>query len=63
MSNSEQSACPASGYTTFMSDAPIRILAVDVEAGGLFVTFSDGTSAGFVIEELLDLRPYREPLS
>jgi hypothetical protein len=28
---------------------------------GLVVTFSDGTSSGFVVEELLRLRPKREP--
>jgi len=27
---------------------------------GLLVTFSDGTIAGFVVEELLHLRPHRE---
>ena len=29
-------------------------------AEGLLVTFSDGTIAGYVVEELLELRPYRE---
>jgi len=29
---------------------------------GLIVTFSDGTTAAFIVEELLDLRPYREPV-
>ncbi len=27
---------------------------------GLIVTFSDGTTAGYVVEELLELRPCRE---
>ena len=27
---------------------------------GLIVTFSDGTTAGYVVEELLALRPIRE---
>jgi hypothetical protein len=27
---------------------------------GLIVTFSDGTVAGYVVEELLELRPCRE---
>jgi hypothetical protein len=27
---------------------------------GLMVTFSDGTAAGYVVEELLMLRPFRE---
>ena len=29
---------------------------------GIIVTFSDGTTAGYVVEELLMLRPVREPL-
>ena len=28
---------------------------------GMIVTFSDGTSSGYVVEEVLELRPYREP--
>jgi hypothetical protein len=41
---------------------PIRILNVELEdEDGLIVTFSDGTTAGFVTEELLELRPFREP--
>jgi hypothetical protein len=40
----------------------IRILTVELEdEDGLVVTFSDGTTAGYVIEELLELRPFREP--
>jgi hypothetical protein len=27
---------------------------------GIIVTFSDGTYGAYVVEELLDLRPYRE---
>ena len=27
---------------------------------GVIVTFSDGTTRGYVVEELLDLRPIRE---
>jgi hypothetical protein len=39
----------------------IRILTVELEDGdGLMVTFSDGTTAGYVTEELLELRPFRE---
>jgi hypothetical protein len=30
---------------------------------GLIVTFSDGTTAGYVTVELLELRPFREPTS
>jgi len=40
----------------------IRILAAEVDGeDGVFVTFSDGTGAGYVVEELLSLRPIREP--
>ena len=38
---------------------PIRILNVEREdEDGLIVTFSDGTTAGYVTEELLELRPF-----
>ncbi len=38
-----------------------HILKVEKDApDGLIVTFSDGTTAGFVVEELLNLRPIRE---
>jgi hypothetical protein len=30
---------------------------------GLIVTFSDGTTAGYVVEELLALRPIREAVA
>jgi hypothetical protein len=40
----------------------IRILTVERDGeDGLIVTFSDDTTAGYVTEELLDLRPFREP--
>ncbi len=40
---------------------PTRILSAQRDDGdGLIVTFSDGTTAGYVAEELLELRPYRE---
>jgi hypothetical protein len=40
---------------------PIRILTVEKDDGdGLITTFSDGTTAGYVAEELLELRPKRE---
>ncbi len=32
------------------------------ESYGLVVTFSDGTQANYVVEELLRLRPYRAPI-
>ncbi len=43
-------------------DGTIQILSVEQDGNdGLIVSFSDGTTAGYVVEELLDLRPYREP--
>jgi hypothetical protein len=40
---------------------PIKILTVEIEDDGVIVKFSDGTVAGYVVEELMDLRPHREP--
>lgn len=41
--------------------AEIQLLAVELDGqDGLVVTFSDGTTGGYVIEELLELRPIRE---
>jgi hypothetical protein len=38
-----------------------HILKVEKDShDGLIVTFSDGTTAGYVVEELLSLRPHRE---
>ena len=38
-----------------------RILKVERDGeDGLIVTFSDGTKAGYVVEELIRLRPHRE---
>ena len=43
---------------------PIQILTAERDGeDGLLVTFSDGTTAGYVTEELLELRPFREPLT
>jgi hypothetical protein len=40
---------------------PIQILTVEKDDGdGLITSFSDGTTAGYVAEELLELRPKRE---
>jgi hypothetical protein len=40
---------------------PIRVLTVEKDDGdGLITTFTDGTTAGYVAEELLELRPQRE---
>lgn len=39
-----------------------HILRVEKDShDGVIVTFSDGTAAGYVVEELLSLRPLREP--
>jgi hypothetical protein len=39
----------------------IKILNVEKDGeDGLIVTFSDGTIGGYVVEELLQLRPIRE---
>ena len=43
-------------------DENIKILSVKQDGGdGLIVTFSDGTVGAYVVEELLELRPHREP--
>jgi hypothetical protein len=43
---------------------PIQILTAERDGeDGLLVTFSDGTIAGYVAEELLELRPFREPVN
>lgn len=45
-------------------DNAIRILAVECDGeDGVIVTFSDGTMTGYVPEELLELRPCREPIT
>jgi hypothetical protein len=45
-------------------DSLIRIQAVEPEGDdGLIVTFSDGTTTAYVTEELLALRPHREPIN
>ena len=39
----------------------IRMLAIELDGNdGLIVTFSDGTTGAYVVEELLELRPYRD---
>ena len=58
--NIEQS--PARKWDTFSTmsgDTHIDKVETDGE-DGLLVTFSDGTTCGYVVEELLDLRPIRE---
>jgi hypothetical protein len=40
---------------------PISILTAEHDGDdGLIVTFSDGTTGAYVVEELLELRPIRE---
>jgi hypothetical protein len=44
-------------------DKNLQILKAEVDGpDGVIVAFSDGTIAGFVLEELLALRPLREPI-
>jgi hypothetical protein len=44
------------------NDIQIQILTVERDdPDGLIVTFSDGTSGAYLVEELLELRPHREP--
>jgi hypothetical protein len=42
-------------------DTTTRILKIEMDSDdGFIVTFSDKTTAGYVVEELLELRPVRE---
>jgi hypothetical protein len=42
-------------------DETIRILTTEFDGDdGLIVTFSDGTTGAYVVEELLELRPFRD---
>lgn len=46
-----------------MIEPIIGILAVERDGDdGVIATFSDGTTAGYLAEELLELRPHREPI-
>jgi hypothetical protein len=58
--NIEQTRDRTRPRLSFMSDFPSIIAATRDGDDGLIVTFSDGTISGYVAEELLDLRPYRE---
>jgi len=41
----------------------IRMLSVELERiDGLIINFLDGTTAGYVVEELLEFRPSRKPV-
>lgn len=62
MSNFAQPAVPSGCMLGLMRDG-IRLIAVELDGDeGLLVTFSDGTIGGYVVEELLELRPYLERL-
>ncbi len=44
-----------------MTAATIQIRTTELDGDdGLIVTFSDGTTGAYVVEELLELRPIRE---
>jgi hypothetical protein len=61
MSNALHTASSVLEYIRAMA-YPIRILTAEVEGSdGMIVTFSDGTTGAYVAEELLELRPHREP--
>jgi hypothetical protein len=50
-------------YSHRMNDG-IQLLAVELDGSdGLMVTFSDGTTCGYVVEELVGLRPIRERIN
>ncbi len=58
-SKGQLAACQ--GGILFVMAEEIHILKVEKDGeDGLIVTFSDGTKAGYVVEELLLLRPLRE---
>jgi hypothetical protein len=62
LSKMEQPSNRRPGKVSFMPQQ-IRILSVERDGDdGLIVTFSDGTSAAYVVEELIELRPGREPI-
>lgn len=48
-------------YIPCMPATTIRILTTEPDGDdGLIVTFSDGTTGAYLVEELLELRPIRE---
>jgi hypothetical protein len=62
LSNIEQSHSMDSKYCVAM-EVLAKIVRVEIEGDdGLIVTFSDATEAAYVVEELLELRPHREPI-
>jgi hypothetical protein len=51
----------ANERTQFFMEEKIQILTTERDGDdGLIVTFSDGTTGAYVVEELLELRPHRE---
>jgi hypothetical protein len=45
----------------FSDYEPVKILSAEKDGeDGIIVRFSDGTTTGYVVEELLPLRPIRE---
>ena len=60
MSNIEHSSIPLDATVSFL-ETGIEILAIELDGtDGIIITFSDGTSGGYVVEELLEMRPIRE---
>jgi hypothetical protein len=60
LANIGQTANPQREYSQSMTGL-IRMLTTELDGDdGLIVTFSDGTTGAYVIEELLGLRPIRE---
>jgi hypothetical protein len=60
MSKTRQIYGPKVRYTPFMLDS-IHVLTTERDGDdGLIVTFSDGTTGAYVVEEPLELRPFRE---
>ena len=47
------------GIAFSLMPEPIKILTVEIEDDGVIVTLSDGTVTGYVVAELLELRPFR----
>ena len=52
---------PANG-SVWSTDQLQNLLINRKRQDGLIVTFSDGTVGAYVVEELLELRPHREPI-
>ena len=58
------SLVPVSRLIVAGMEEPITILTVSKDGDdGIIVAFSDGTVAGYVAEELTELRPKREPMA